>query len=160
MEDLTFITPPPTVAAILEETARMGFGMASEPFVGAFLRVKRGARTTLAGPAVYEKVIENIDPCQCSRRKAWIELCEADGSFATPSNENNGLIVLKAIQKEPSNSIGLACLPVELTVAIEQRHQAINIRDGGWGTMASFARLRVLPVRECERRIQSPGQHD
>ena len=44
MEDLTLITPPPTVAAILEETARMGFGMASEPLVGALLRVLSASR--------------------------------------------------------------------------------------------------------------------
>lgn len=38
MEDLSLITPPEAVASILDETARMNFGMASEPLVGALLR--------------------------------------------------------------------------------------------------------------------------
>lgn len=39
MEDLTLITPPPALESILEETVRLGFGMASEPLIGALLRV-------------------------------------------------------------------------------------------------------------------------
>lgn len=39
MEDLAFITPPPVIASILDETVRISFGMASEPLVGALLRV-------------------------------------------------------------------------------------------------------------------------
>ena len=39
MEDLTLITPPSAVASILEETERLGFGMASEPLAGGLLRV-------------------------------------------------------------------------------------------------------------------------
>lgn len=39
MEDLALITPPPAIASILDETVRIGFGMASEPLVGALLRV-------------------------------------------------------------------------------------------------------------------------
>ena len=39
MEDLALITPPPTIASILEETERLKFGMPSEPLVGALLRV-------------------------------------------------------------------------------------------------------------------------
>ena len=38
MEDLSLITPPEAVSSILDETARMKFGMASEPLVGALLR--------------------------------------------------------------------------------------------------------------------------
>ncbi len=39
MNDLAFITPPAQVELILQETKRMGFGMASEPLVGALLRM-------------------------------------------------------------------------------------------------------------------------
>lgn len=39
MEDLKYISQPEVVDAILEETARLNFGMASEPLVGALLRV-------------------------------------------------------------------------------------------------------------------------
>ena len=38
MEDLKFITQPSEIPSILAETARMNFGMASEPLVGALLR--------------------------------------------------------------------------------------------------------------------------
>lgn len=39
MEDLALVTPPRAVDSILRETVRMGFGMSSEPLVGALLRV-------------------------------------------------------------------------------------------------------------------------
>lgn len=39
MEELAYLTPPDPVACILEETLRMGFGMASEPLTGALLRL-------------------------------------------------------------------------------------------------------------------------
>jgi predicted O-methyltransferase YrrM len=37
MEDLSYIAPPPEMKLILEETARLNFGMASDPLVGALL---------------------------------------------------------------------------------------------------------------------------
>jgi len=39
MDDLKFVNPPAALDAILEDTKRLGFGMASEPLVGALLRV-------------------------------------------------------------------------------------------------------------------------
>ena len=39
MEDLTLIAPPPALPSILKETERKGFGMPSEPLIGALLRV-------------------------------------------------------------------------------------------------------------------------
>ncbi|MBM3727160.1 MAG: methyltransferase domain-containing protein [Acidobacteria bacterium] len=39
MDGLSWISPPPQVEPILEETVRMNFGLASEPLVGALLRI-------------------------------------------------------------------------------------------------------------------------
>ncbi len=39
MDDRRYITPPEALDSILEETKEMGFGMASDPLVGAFLQV-------------------------------------------------------------------------------------------------------------------------
>lgn len=39
MEDSSLVTPPEAVGQILQETSRMEFGMASEPLLGALLRV-------------------------------------------------------------------------------------------------------------------------
>lgn len=38
MEDLSLLNPPDAVTAIQQETDRIGFGMSSEPLVGALLR--------------------------------------------------------------------------------------------------------------------------
>jgi hypothetical protein len=74
-----------------------------------------------------EQVIQNIDPRQRSRREAWVELGEADGGPVSQCNVNDRLVVFKSLQQEFSNSLKLTWLPVELAIAIEERHQAIEV---------------------------------
>jgi len=44
MDDRAFVRTPPAIDAILAETAALGFGMASEPKVGAFLATLAAAK--------------------------------------------------------------------------------------------------------------------
>jgi adenosyl cobinamide kinase/adenosyl cobinamide phosphate guanylyltransferase len=69
-----------------------------------------------------EQVIQNINPRQRSRRKAWVELGETDGGAVLQRNENDRLVVFESLQQELSNAIKLTWFPVELAIAVEERH--------------------------------------
>ena len=81
MEDVTLITPPPAVSSILEETARMGFGMASEPLVGGLLRVlaasKRSGRFLELGTGTGVATWRRQAPATRERRWAGIPIDSA-----------------------------------------------------------------------------------
>jgi hypothetical protein len=100
-----------------------------------------------------KEVIENINPRQRSRRRARVELGEANGRTISQGDENDGLVVFKPIPEEVSNSIRLARLAIELAVAVEERHQVIDVRYCGLPDNRFHAKL----LKDWEAGSVAPG---
>ena len=89
------------------------------------------AHAFASGVLAHEQVVEDEDARHRDRREARVQLGKADRFRALVSQENRGFSMPKAFQQEGVGSSRVARPPVELPVAVKERYERLQIKDGG-----------------------------